>query len=126
MAVASLKSRIAKLEAKRNVAPAEICIVGGQYLELVVDPENPGHLIRQEPPPCFAEWCRKQQDRLQAQIAELLADMDKDAEDQPAHTGTAANRKPDGFVFEHNGVDFVVVEGEAQPVRNRRKNHASR
>lgn len=126
MAVASLKSRIAKLEAKRSAVPAEICIVGGQYLELVVDPDRPGHLIRQEPPGGFAEWCRKQQDRLQAQIAELLADMENDAEEQPAHVGTAANRKPDGFVFEHNGVDFVVVEGEARPVRNQRKNHASR
>ncbi|MFC5738645.1 hypothetical protein [Sinirhodobacter huangdaonensis] len=126
MAVASLKSRIAKLEAKRNIAPAEICIVGGQYLELIVDPNRPGHLIQQEPPGGFAEWCRKQQDRLQAQIVELLADMGNEAEEQPAPVGIAANRKPDGFVFEHNGVDFVVVEGEAQPVRNRRKNHASR
>lgn len=122
MAVASLKSRIAKLEAKRNIAPAEICVVGGQYLELVVDSENPGHLIRQEPPGGFAKWCREQQDRLQAQIAVLLADMDNDAEEQSAHVGIAASRKPDGFVFEYNGEDFVVVEGEARPVRNRRKN----
>jgi|GEM_PF-1115460 hypothetical protein len=122
----SLAARLSKLEAKRNVAPKVIGIIGGDYSQMIEDPANPGHLIWPEPPGGFAEWCLAQQQRLQAQIADLLADLENDAEEQPAHVGTAANRKPDGFVFEHNGVDFVVIEGEARPVRNRRKNHASR
>ncbi len=116
----SLAARLSKLEAARNAAPKVVGIIGGQYLELVVDPENPGHLIRQEPPGGFAEWCLAQQTRLQAQIADLLADMDNEAEEQSAPVGIAASRKPDGFVFEAHGEDWVVIDGEAQPVKKRK------
>lgn len=115
----ALAARLSKLEAARNAAPKVVGVIGGEYGGLIVDPENPGRLIRVEPPGGFAEFCRRQQAELIATLT-AFAEQD-DAEEQPAPVGIAASRRPDGFVFEYNGEDFVVVEGEARPVRNRRK-----
>lgn len=116
----SLAARLSKLEAARNAAPKVIGIIGGQYGGLIVDPDRPGYLRSKMTHDHFCEFSRRQQTELQAQIAELLAGMDDAEEETTAHVGIAASRKPDGFVFEAHGEDWVVIDGEAQPVKKRK------
>lgn len=68
-----IASRIAKLEAKRkaNDLPKVICVIGGDYMQMIFDPENPGRLIWPEPPGGFPAFALAQQSRLLRELAEM-------------------------------------------------------
>lgn len=84
MALASLKSRIERLEAKHKVdAEKVVAKVGGEYGHLVVDPDKPGHLIFSQPPGGFKAYAKTQQAELQAELLRLFANT-TDEDPQPS------------------------------------------
>lgn len=73
---AALKARIARLEAKRcKDLNRVVGVIGGPFNGSCVE-EIDGVLFlrREEPPGGFAEYARKQQSELQAELSHLLAD----------------------------------------------------
>lgn len=119
MALASLKSRIERLEAKHKVdAEKVIGTIGGEYGRLIVDPDKPGHLSFSQPPGGFAEYARDQQNALQAELRTILADMTDDAPQAkaPPNVGIVANnpaplkpgQKAKNFVHLSDGTEIKI------------------
>ena len=76
MALASLKCRIERLEAKHKTdANRVVGVIGSRFGHMIVDPDKPGHLKWAEPPGGFAEYARNQQNALQAELRTIFADM---------------------------------------------------
>ncbi|WP_276714996.1 hypothetical protein [Pseudooceanicola nitratireducens] len=88
MALASIKARIERLEAKRQAAPELIGVIGGAYGQLVPNPDKPGHLMFSQPPGGFEAYALKQQSDLQAQLRELLGDAAGKNTNAPHIVGT--------------------------------------
>lgn len=77
----SLATRLERLEAKhRSEATKPKGVIGGNYGRLVLDPAKPGHLKWSHPPGGFAEFARKQQADLQADLLRLFADTIDDGQ----------------------------------------------
>lgn len=94
MALASIKNRIAKLEAKRNAnANRVVGVIGGAYGRLIVDPDKAGHLKFSEPPGGFAEYARDQQSTLQTELSRLFAE-DAPQASHPNNLGTPNSLAP--------------------------------
>ena len=88
MAVASLKSRIARLEAKRNATPQVVGIIGG--MQPVKFEEIDGVLYMRPPmtPEEFAAFASKQQSDLIATL-NALADDEGETDEAPVIVGKA-------------------------------------
>jgi len=94
MALASIKNRIAKLEAKRNAnANRVVGVIGGAYGRLIVDPDKPGHLKFSEPPGGFDAWALQQQTELQNELSRLFAE-DAPQASRPNNVGTPNSLAP--------------------------------
>lgn len=109
MSVASMAARLKRLE-KQAVGRT------GVAWPFKFDPLT--KCLYSEPSPeDFAVMAYRQQTELQATFARMMADL-ADPTDAPANVGKPQQSpKPDGFTFDYNGEELVVVKGEAKPFK---------
>lgn len=95
MALASLKTRIERLQAKQRVSATKVRgVIGGEYSQMIVDPERPGHLKYPEPPGGFEKFASKQQARLLGELAALSGESGDVNEHNPHTVGITDQLSP--------------------------------
>lgn len=72
MTLASLKGRVARLDAKHRIDASQVKgVIASRFGHLVPDPDKPGHLKLSEHPDGFEAWAASQQNALQVELVAL-------------------------------------------------------
>ena len=115
----ALAARLAKLEAK--TAPKIIGVIATRFPPRIEEINGVLHLVPGMSHAEFCDFAKQQQAELQSEVSKLAADLDADSTSHPVNVGKSpAMPKPEGFVFQHNEIEFVIANGQARPLKLKR------